>query len=414
MSEEVPEHRASRGAGVAGAVVLSVAGAGLVLLLFTIIVPWCYSAHAWVVGLDIWTPLAGAQYVANGAIFHLYEPAAGRGVIGYPYTPGLPIVFAPIAWLGQRYGLTDSSQVVIMRPTLFLLMAPATALLGCLPLLASVRGVVEAVRRTDLWKIQLAVFLAAAWASIVFYHPEDTIVCAALLFGIGAFRKEAWRPLGLAIAVALLFKQWAVFPALPLLVAVPRRARVVVWFYALAVPALVMVPFLLSSHGTWTSLTGSQASITIGQPQLWTRAVLGSHSLAGASQLRLVWGLLSVAIAWRVRTRPTVDALLAAMGAVMVARLFLEPTIFAYYLAPAGVFAVVWAARNGRAVMLRAMTVVALGAWCMPHLLTRPLWWTVLVTGLAYVCGPMVASILGPRARRATPRAIAEPVLAAA
>ena len=80
----------------------------------------------------------------------------------------------------------------------------------------------------------------------------------------------------------------------------------------------------------------------------------------------------------------------------MVLRLFLEPVLFGYYLVPAAVFSVVWCARNGRPIVLRAFTACLLGAFCLPHTYPQPVFFAMLTFGLAYVCGPMVATLARP------------------
>jgi hypothetical protein len=121
--------------------------------------------------------------------------------------------------------------------------------------------------------------------------------------------------------------------------------------------------------------------------------LFGKELLANVSVLRVLWGCAAVGVALLVRRAATPDRLLAAAGTIMLARLAFEPNVFAYYLVPAAVLAVAWSARNERPVLLRGITTLVLGAWCISHWAAAPLWWAVLAVGMTYVCGPMTRSL---------------------
>jgi hypothetical protein len=46
-----------------------------------------------------------------------------------------------------------------------------------------------------------------------------------------------------------------------------------------------------------------------------------------------------------------------------------------------------------RPIVLRSLTAFLLGAFCVPHTFPEPVFWLVLVAGLAYVCGPIVGAV---------------------
>ncbi len=375
------------------AVVLGLVGAGLVLLTRVVIVPWVESANAWVIPQDVWTPLPAARSIANGDLFHMYEPLVGR--TGYPYTPGLPILLAPFSAFGDHFHLLGDYFFTHRHPALFLVLGPAEAFVGMLPVLY-VSGRATRGRGERMWVLQGLVFVVAAWAPVAWFHPEDTIACALLIAACLCTERDNWRMVGALVAGAVLFKQWALWPAIPILLAAPRSKRSLAAFYALALPALVLVPFLLASTGTWSSLTGTRASLALGQQQLWATVAFGHRQLANPTLLRLAWGAAALAIARRTAPRPTTDTLLAAMGTVMLARLFFEPVLFGYYLVPAAVIAIVWRSRNGRPIALAAITASMLSAFCLPQTFPQPVFFAMLATGLAYVCGPMVESLVRP------------------
>jgi hypothetical protein len=379
---------------LAGTLTLALVGAALVLLTWVVIAPWIQGVNAWIISVDCWTPLPAARSVANADIFHLYERLVGR--TGYPYTPGLPILLAPFVAIGDHFHLLGDPFFTHRHPKMFLILGPAETLVGMLPIMF-VTGRAVGGDRARMWYVQGAVFIVAAWASVAFFHPEDTIACALLIAACLRAERDDWRVVGALLGGALLFKQWALWPALPLILAAPRGKKSLTVFYAFALPALVLVPFLLASPETWSSLAGTRASLLFGQPQMWLSVAFGHQQLANATLLRLLWGGVTVIIARRVRHHPSPDSLLAAVGAIMLVRLLFEPVLFGYYLVPASVIAVIWCARNGRPIAMRALTASLLCAFCLPHTFPQPVFFTILAVGLAYVCGPMVEDIVSVR-----------------
>ena len=370
--------------------------AALVALLARIVVlPWIESVSGWVIPTDAWAPLPAARSVANGDVFGLYQPLAGR--TGYPYTPLLPILLAPAPLIGDRYHLLGDPIFTHTRPTMFLLLGPMEAFVGVFPIVYVAGRAIDATR-ARLIQLQAATFFVAAWAPAGWFHPEDTIVVALLV--AACLRADdddetQWRRIGVYLGLALLFKQWAIIAMLPLLAAAPSKKLATTAFYAWVLPAIVLVPFLLSSPETLTSLRGTRASLDFGQPQIWMNTLFGSSRLADGNTLHLVWAVVALAIAWCVRTRGGgTDLTLAGVGAVMLARLLFEPTLFGYYLVPATTIALIWCARNARPFGLRAFTAFWLIAFCMPHTYPQPVFFAMLAFGLGYVCGPMLAALL--------------------
>lgn len=377
------------------ALILTLAAGGLVLLTRVVIVPWIESVNAWVIPQDVWTPLPAARSIANGDVFHMYGALVGR--TGYPYTPALPILLAPFSAIGDHFHLLGDYFFTHRHPMMFLVLGPAEAAVGMFPILF-VAGRSVNKRGKQMWCVQGLVFIVAAWAPVAWFHPEDTIACALLIAACLCSERDDWRIVGALLGGALLFKQWALWPAIPVLLAAPRGKRSFTAFYALALPTLVLVPFLLASSGTWSSLIGTRASLDLGQQQLWATVAFGHRQLANPTLLRIIWGVAAVFVARRVGRRvgrrPTPDMLLAAVGTVMLLRLLFEPVLFGYYLVPAAVIAIIWCARNGKPFALRALTATMLCAFCLPHTLPQPVFFAMLAVGLAYVCGPMIEPIV--------------------
>jgi hypothetical protein len=386
-----------------GALTLALVSAALVLFARVVILPWIESVNAWVVPIDCWTPLPAARSVANADIFHLYEPFVGR--TGYPYTPGLPILLAPFVAIGDHFHLLGDYFFTQRHPKMFLVLGPAEALVGVFPIVF-VAGRAVGGDRARMWCVQGAVFVVAGWVPVAWFHPEDTIACALLIAACLRAERDDWRVAGALLGGALLFKQWALWPALPFVLAAPRGKKSLTVFYAFALPGLVLVPFLLSSPATWSSLAGTRASLLYGQPQLWLSFAFGHQQLANATLLRVLWGGVTVMIARRLRHHPTAESLLAAVGTIMLVRLLFEPVLFGYYLVPPTVIAVIWCARNGRPIAMRALTASLLCAFCLPHTFPQPVFFAMLALGLAYVCGPMVEHLVPRGGLRIPPSAV--------
>jgi hypothetical protein len=378
--------------GVAVPAFVSVA---VTMLRCCVVEPWALGYPAWVFSADAFVSLPAAKYVAHGAVFQMYEPAASRvSSIGYPYTPGLPIVLAPFGWIADRFALLDNLRFAVARPNAFLVVGPVVVLLGTVPLLAAVGKALRALPPTRVVATQWAVLAVTAAVSLYYMHPEDAIACACLVAAVTGAASGRTRYTGAMLAIAILFKQWAVIPAIVVLAAVPPSRRLVTAFYALAVPALTMIPFLvLSPHATVRALTGAEATLRIGQQQLWTTWLFGDEGHVSATGLRVMWLAVALVAASRVRSRPALLPLLGAVGIVMLARLLFEPTVFAYYLGPPFAFALLCAAMMHRPLLLRTTAAVAMQCWCAFHGLPPAGWWLVLASGTAYVCAPLLDAL---------------------
>jgi hypothetical protein len=202
----------------------------------------------------------------------MHEPLAG--FTDYPYTPLLPILLAPFVAIGDHFNLLGSPLHTQQYPGMFLLVGPAEAFLRIMPIV----WVAGRAARGSAARLQALAFLVAIWTAVGWFHPEDSIACACLLAAC-LFSKRDWHIVGAFVAVAILTKQWALWPAIPIVLAAPPRKRMLTAFYAFALPALVMLPFFLSSSATYDSLAGTRATLHLGQPQLWlsiARSAIGS------------------------------------------------------------------------------------------------------------------------------------------
>ena len=203
---------------------------------------------------------------------------------------------------------------------------------------------------------------------------------------------------------ALLFKQWAAWPALVVLALAPRSKRAQAGLYAYAFPALILTPFLLASHNTWTSLTGRATTLQFGQRQLWTSLVFGHAVLAEDDPPPSRVGRRGRGDRAAARHRPYCDSTKAAMRTIMLVRLVAEPLLLGYNLVPPAALALEWSARTASASAFVRSPRLLLCAFCLPRATPPLLFFAILASGLAYVCGPAVRSWWAPVPSARSPR----------
>lgn len=181
-------------------------------------------------------------------------------------------------------------------------------------------------------------------------HPEQPLggaLCAmAVLLALDG--RARWS--GLALALALATKQWAVFAVLPVLFACPPAQRRALVTMALPLTALlVLPPILLNSQAFAESMSRPIAGLSIMRPaNLWSLAVPPSHfadiggEVVGLAVVPpwlrslahpLVVGLaLTLALTWRPRRRAIgAETALALLALVFLMRCLLDPWNHGYY-----------------------------------------------------------------------------------
>jgi hypothetical protein len=176
--------------------------------------------HRWWIPGDAWIPVLPAHFVAEGAFPFLYEAHPG-----FTYPPGIAVLLAPLAAIGEAFHLSESTTIVVQRPAFWLLLCPVGVGCALFPL-ASFRRLAVSLhlqRRVAACQVALAV-LCLAPVAIVWGHYEELIVIGATLEATrltlqGRHRDAAWM-----LGLALLFKQTALLMMPVLLVQAPRSA----------------------------------------------------------------------------------------------------------------------------------------------------------------------------------------------
>jgi hypothetical protein len=336
-----------------------------------------------------------ARFVASGAFPYLYSPYFAKQA-RWPYPPGLPVLFAPVAWLIDRLGLSVSEPPMILpNASGWFVLAPALVFVGA-ALAPAVAGLARRLgARCDISVALLAVTAGGFSAAILYGHAEDLVAVTALVGAVSAALDARWRRVGVLLGVALLFKQWA-FVLVPLLLsAAPPPMRRGLLLRAVTVPgAPILVCVLYDPGNTLRALTGAQSAVALGHAFPWIQA---SSALVTAAPLRVLGLVVLAALGWSWGRRSRGRALVAAAGGLMALRLLTEPVLFSYYLAQVAPFVLVLtAARTSRAmVWAHGLSLAALSLWFAQH--PSPwIWWPAA----AALAAPSAVVLF--RARRAS------------
>ena len=145
-----------RAAVVLGVVFASI-GMALTLFIWPTSLPETVP-HYWDVPSDVWHIMSASHYMTWGMPFRIYEASlverSPNGVvvgtnfdaIQYQAGPLLPILLAPVAFVGQKFNLGESWPQLQRFPSLWLIYGPYGMLISFIPFLyAPIRG--EVVRR---------------------------------------------------------------------------------------------------------------------------------------------------------------------------------------------------------------------------------------------------------------------------
>lgn len=339
----------------------------------------------WVPG-DTWIIVEPGRYVANGALGYLYS--ADQGFLALPLSA---ILLAPAVWLSDHWNLVGGYPLPIAHPTSWLVVGPWELLAG-IPALHSARRLAAGfgLRGGRLLAVQVWIVLTVLVPCAAWSHPEDVLAVAFLLYSLNAVREGRDRGAALFLAAAICSKQWSVVAVPFLLLGVREKVRKRILLWSL-LPPVALAAFPLAVD--WADASRALISPTVPMHlreghyslliPLLTR-VAGPH---GSMLGRAVEFLAAPLVAFAVRNR--VDAVrLAALGGVLLLRLFCEPVVLPYYLAPAAAvigFACIAVTRRVPLAVMWWQTVLTVWLLLDSH---RPGWWwsgaVVLVLSVAW------------------------------
>jgi len=377
----------------------------------------------WVQPGDIWGTYRAAHYIGWGDFGDLYTQ--GTGFITFP---GIAVLLAPVAFVTDHLGLSDSFPWALPHPSAWPVLDPAMIVVGLLPIfsfdaLGEYLGTSRFARVVVCWA--QAVLL---WPVVVIWgHPEDAIAVGLAAYGLIATWRRQWARSGWIFGVALLFQPVVVL-LVPLVLALyPDARRRFGYLVRVALPSAVIlvVPTVQSWALTTYALVKQPTFPGLDHPTplLFLAPVIGharpsprfllvhtgtatrfiSTALGGQGKIVApgIGRLMAVACAvliglwvWKRHPRPPQILWLAALAAA--AWCALEPVMTSYYTWPALALTVTV---SGLASSWRlAVTIGAalfVTVWT-EHFFSPWVWWgtTVVMIGLALYCSrpPHVSS----------------------
>ncbi len=302
-----------------------------------------------------------------------------------------------MAAIAQAAQLVPGYPILLPKPSMWLLIGPATMLCG-IPLLAAGRALAwELGLRRRLWVVQLLLVATVVVPCIHWGHTEDLLALALVLRAVRKCLDGEWDSAALALALAVGMKQWAVLLVPIVVLHAPGGRRVRVALISL-VPPVLLAAVPLAVDWSHASKALFFQSVPLLNPN-------GHHSVAylvgslGYVIFRPAAVAFAPALAWLVRRRTDRASFLASVAVVLLVRALLEPVWFGYYLTPGLAFIVLLAVERRIPLWRTAPGGTFLVAWSDLRG-SGTGWWMVEVPLLAVVCVPLVAT-LWPRRRAA-------------
>jgi hypothetical protein len=346
--------------------------AGLIIQLW--IVP-ASNDLGWWISEDAWTPMGPARALAEGRWGDLYD-ADPRWIAG----PIVPALLAPIWAIGSWLDLSSPLTGETTRPTLWLVYG-TLVLAWTVPLLFALRALAAEARRWlgaepgRLARVQWgSLALVVLPVSVLAGHLEDAIAITLIAMSARSVLRGEDTASAVWLGLAMATKQWSLLTA-PAIFAMASRTSRGRWVaIAAGVPVAVYgAALLLDPDGTRTALFGGLVFPAAGRPALF---VDPSEPLVG-TPFRIVIVFVAVVIGVLVARNRGVLPLLAGVGIALLARLVLEPVVFAYYPAPALAFLSVREfAETGhvRVTLVAGLAVTVLYSW---EPASAWIWWLV-------------------------------------
>jgi len=344
----------------------------------------------WVVPGDIWSTFRNAHFVGWGDIGTIYDPHYGLLTF-----PGVVVTLAPVAMVTGHFGLTESiGMFMVHRPSAWLLLGPATLLLGgsCLfafDALAEQLGVDRVARWLLLGAESAVVFVVVGmWG-----HPEDMAAVGLATYALLMGRRGHWRSAGWLWGAAIAF-QPLVLVLVPVAVASCPVGRRLLTAVRATLPTLVLMALPLATN--WEMTTGAllhQGNRTdLDHPTPWIvfSAHLGPHVVsAGPGRILALLAAIGLGVvAWRLR--PSLWGLVWLGGLALVLRCFFEPVMVPFYLGPPfAVLLLASAAAPGHRRLILATAAMVGATVLTPHRLAEWPYWLGMVAFLAIglACG---------------------------
>jgi hypothetical protein len=217
----------------------------------------------------------------------------------------------------------------------------------------------------------MALTPAIASTLVRYLHPEDLFATGLILLATAAAIRSRWLAAGICIGVACCFKQFALLPAVPLLIAGPKRGRLRFALGAVGSVIVIVAPLCaVMGKGAWEVMKGLDAT-----PSFSGTAVVGLLGLHGALLVfvsRILPLLVAGAMALWVRSRLGLavarpQPLVGLVAVSLILRLVFEVNLFSYYFLATSVALIVLDIVFGRLRLETICWIVAVGGFYPPR-----------------------------------------------
>ena len=238
--------------------------------------------QSWAVGGDSWGIYRGAQYVSWGDLGGIYNQ--GTGIVSFP---GMEILLAPIAMIGDHFNLISSyGPFAIPRPSVALLLVPVELLLAVTVIFAA-DALAERMGVSSRRRIWMCLMVGVvAWpTAAVWGHAEDSLAVTFALYAMVAMLDRRWARMGWLFGFGIAL-QPLVGLMLPLFLGcTPRGQRLIVAVRSAALSAfLVLIAFAGDASDAYRALVQQPTppSINHATPWAWLAPVVpGSAAPSG-------------------------------------------------------------------------------------------------------------------------------------
>ena len=226
-----------------------------------------------------------------------------------------------------------------------------------LPLMIGAILLLRAAGRGNCGWEMASLFLLAILPSVMecltdYFHPQDLVAMAFVLFAIASVLRGRWLAVGIFVGLAILTNQFALLVAVPLLFLVPSSQRVRYALGAVGSFAIIALPMIIVTSGraTRSVFVGSGFSLTRGGTVLWELHATGATAFIVE---RIVPIVLAAALAWWTKRRLGDNALeplplVSVLATALALRLVFEITLWPYYFMAATVLLVLLEVIRGR------------------------------------------------------------------
>ena len=296
--------------------------------------PVVHHSQNWVIPGDIWSTFRAAHWVGWGNIGGIYGTDTQLVTL-----PGIAVLLAPVAMVSGAFGLGESiAPIFLGRPSSWLLLGPAIALLGSTCLMAF-DAMAEELGVNGPRRVVLSFMEAVVIFQVVtlWGHPEDMMALTFSLYAVLAMFRGRWSLSGWLWGAAIVTQPLVIllFPLAFVRTPPPHRARLCL-LGALPSVVLLSAPLVTQWHQTSAVLFHQANARFLDHATPWISfSPTLSRTEVGAGPGRMIAVFVAVLIGYLAYRRPpSTVGLLWLCALALSLRCFFESVMVAFYLGP--------------------------------------------------------------------------------